>query len=86
METSASVLLAGISAFSAFVGPPMEAVGRDRHRVRISQAYAAGATLVVGYLLAVKSGTSLPMTMSLFVIAMEMLAFEHASRGGIVNA
>lgn len=78
MNDTASVILAGLAAFSAFVPPLPQAVTQDVRTVRVGQMYASAATLAVGWLLATKSGNTLPLTMAAFVILLELAAFYHA--------
>lgn len=80
MNDTASVILAGLAAFSAFVPPLGTAVGMDIRTVRVGQIYASVATAAIGWILASKAGNTLPLTMAGFVIALQFAAFYHAQR------
>lgn len=84
-DSAATVVLAGIAAFSALVPPLSQAVQTDIRYVRLGQAYASAATFIVGFLLAKATNNTLPLTMAGFVVGLELLAFWHAQQQGVIH-
>ena len=87
MDTTATVVMGGLGAFSVFLPPITDAESVDVKRLRIGQGYAAGATLLIGFLAAKAAGNPTPIWFAVAIIGIELAAWEHARsyNSGIFN-
>ena len=87
MNNDATVVIGGIGAFSAFCPPVTDAASVDLRRLRISEGYAAGATILLGILASKTAGSPSPLVFAFAIVGIELLAYEHARMAGsnVVN-